>query len=170
MTRPVQYAQILLQCLGEALDASAYPVPAEKVCLRFGQTVNPTLGTSEDECCTGLAWARVDSVETVGDLEDPAIGNCPPSQRILTIELGTARCVPFGSVGAGPSCAAWTEVALKMDSDHAAMEAAVCCAMEAFEELPEAPLTTQRTYTASGPDGNCVSGTLLVEISYDCGC
>lgn len=170
MTRPVQYAQILLQCLGEALDASAYPVPEEKTCLRFGERVNPTMGTREDECCTGLAWARVVSIETVADLTDPAIGNCPPTARILTVELGTARCVPFGSVGAGPTCASWTEAALKMDSDHAAMEAAVCCAVQAFADLPEEPLVTQRTYTPAGPDGNCIAGTLLVEISYDCGC
>jgi hypothetical protein len=170
VTRPVEFAQILLQCLGEALDAGPYPIPPEKVCLRFGSEVNPTLGTTEDECCTGLAWARVAGIQSLADLTDPDMGNCVSTRRLITIELGTARCIPFGTVQAGPSCDAWTEVALKMDSDHGAMEAAVCCASQALDDLPYSPTITPGEYTPGGPDGNCVTGTLTVTISYDCGC
>lgn len=167
MTRPVEYAQVLLQCLGEQLDAGPYPVPAEKVCLRFGDRVNPTLGTGEDECCTGLAWVRVASDDALADPDDAS--PCVDTARRLTLELGTARCIPFGSVSAGPSCAAWTEAALKMDSDHAAMQAALCCALDAFRDQG-AYQVVPGSYTPAGPDGNCISGTLTVTIDYDCGC
>lgn len=168
MTRPAEFAQILLQCLNEQIEASAFPIPEEKVCLRFGDRVNPTLGTGEDECCTGLAWVRVASVDSLADPDGE--GNCVSTARRITLELGTARCVPFGDVSKGPTCDAWTAVALKMDSDHGAMEAAICCASEAFSVLAYDPRTVPGTYTPSGPDGNCVSGTLTMTIDYDCGC
>jgi hypothetical protein len=168
VTRPIEFAQILLQCLGEQIDAGPYPIPDEKVCLRFGDRVNPTLGTSEDECCTGLAWVRVAGVDSLADPDGP--GNCISTARRITLEMGTARCIPFGTVGAGPSCAAWTEAALRMDSDQGAMEAAICCATESFNQLPYEPRTVPGTYIPAGPDGNCLTGTMTVTIDYDCGC
>lgn len=170
MTRPVEFAQILLQCLGEQIAAGPFPIPDEKVCLRFGERVDPTLGTSEDECCTGLAWVRVASVDSLADPDGPGTGNCVNSARRITLEMGTARCIPFGTVGAGPSCAAWTEVALKMDSDQLAMETAICCATEAFNGLPYGPVSVPGSYLPEGPDGNCVKGVMTMIIDYDCGC
>jgi hypothetical protein len=168
VTRPVEFAQILLQCLGEKIAAGPYPIPPEKVCLRFGERVNPTLGTSEDECCTGLAWVRVSNIDSLADPDDP--GNCISTARRITLEMGTARCIPFGTVGQGPSCDQWTVAALKMDADQAAMEAAICCANEAFMDLLVWPRTVPGTYQPFGPDGNCLSGTMDLTIDYDCGC
>jgi hypothetical protein len=170
VTRPVEFAQVLLQCLGEQIEAGPYPIPEEKICLRFGDRVNPTLGTGEDECCTGLAWVRVSAVDSLADPDAVERGECVDTRRRITLEMGTSRCIPFGNLAAGPSCAAWTEAALKMDADHAAMEAAICCATEAFDGLAYAPRTLPGQYIPSGPDGNCIAGTLSVTIDYDCGC
>lgn len=168
MTRPVEFAQIVLQCLNEAITASPYPIPQEKICLRFGERVDPTLGTGEDECCTGLAWVRV---AAVGTLVDPDTNNpCVSSQRRITLELGTARCIPFGTVQSGPTCDQWTEAALKMDSDHGSMEAAVCCATETIQDMQFEPIVRIGNYEPLGPDGNCLEGTLTMTIDYDCGC
>lgn len=171
MTRPVEFAQLLLQCLREQIDASAFPIPGDKICLRFGQEVNPSLGTQTDECCTGLAWVRVASVLPLADPDDPGVGNCPiTSSRRLTLEMGTARCISQGTLQAPTTCDQWTEAALKMDSDHAAMEAAICCLASMASDLWSDPRIFPGEYTPTGPDGNCIGGTLLVTIDYDCGC
>jgi hypothetical protein len=172
VTRPIEYAQILLQCLGEALDAGPNPIAPEHVCLRFGEEVRPSLGTQTDECCTGLAWTRVAGVSGLLEADDPTNnGVCANTARRLELELGTARCIPFGTTQAPPTCAQWTEAALKMDADHHAMEQALCCFREAIEDLPFAPQSiTVGEYEPRGPDGLCISGTLLVTLDYDCGC
>lgn len=169
--RPVQRAQQLLECLREAIAAGPNPIPAEQVCLRFGNQVNPTMGTLADECCTGLAWVRVVTVDGLQDASDPEYNACLASERRLTLEMGTARCIPFGSVQAGPTCDQWTEAALKMDADHAAMEQALCCFRETVASLPFAPdVINVGTYEPFGPDANCISGTVQITLDYSCGC
>ena len=169
MTRPVEFAQIVLTCLNEAITASPYPIPQEKICLRFGERVNPTIGTGEDECCTVLAWVRVFGIEPLDTFQDEN-SPCINHSRRITLELGTARCIPFGTTQAGPTCDQWTEAAIKMDSDHGAMEDAICCAAESITELAYEPIVRPGSYEVLGPDGNCISGTLLMNIDYDCGC
>lgn len=168
MTRPIEFAQIVLSCLNTQITDGPFPIPQEKICLRFGEIVNPSIGTNEDECCTGLAWVRVAAVDTLVDPDDA--NPCVSHSRRITLELGTARCIPFGTVQAGATCDQWTEVALKMDSDHGAMEAAVCCAADAIDALPFEPIVRVGNYEPFGPDGNCVRGTLTMTIDYDCGC
>lgn len=170
--RPIEHAQVLLQCLKESLDAGPNPIAPEHVCLRFGQTVNPSLGTGTDECCTGLAWTRVSSVLGIRNDPDDALFNvCINSERRLTLEMGTARCIPYGTVQTPTSCDDWTVAALKMDADHAAMEAAVCCFRDIVSTQPFAPSAIVVTeYTPQGPDGNCLSGTLQLSLDYSCGC
>jgi hypothetical protein len=167
--RPVEYAQILLTCLREALDAGPNPIAPEHVCLRFGQEVRPQLGTQTDECCSGLAWVRVVEVDPIGSPDDLGSNNCPiTSGRRLLLETGTARCIPFGTVQAPTSCDAWTEAALKMDADHAAMEAALCCFRDTVQDIVDNVFPG--IYNTLGPDGNCILGTLGVSVDYDCGC
>lgn len=168
MTRPVEYAQLVLGCLNDAITAGPFPIPQEKICLRFGEIVNPTTGTGEDECCTGLAWVRVAGDVSLVDPDDP--NRCFGPSRRLVLELGTARCIPFGTVQAGPTCAQWTTAALTMDSDHAAMEQAVCCFRDLVSSMPFVERVRAGDYEPLGPDGNCIRGTLLMTIDYDCGC
>lgn len=169
--RPIQRAQQLLECLRTEIQAGPYPIADENVCLRFGNQVNPTLGTLTDECCAGLAWVRVETIEGLSDPSAPDFNVCLSAERRLTLELGTARCIPFGTTEAGPTCDQWTEAALKMDADHAAMEAALCCFREVVQAQPFAPdVISVGAYEPFGPDGNCISGTLLITLDYSCGC
>ena len=171
MTRPLEYAQTLLECLRDAIDARPYPIPEEKVCLRFGEVVNPTLGTNEDECCSGLAWVRVVDIEGIrADLDGVSAGLCTKTERRLTLEIGTVRCIPPGDLSAGPTCAQWTEAATKMDSDHAAMEAALCCFNTELRQLRGTQAWAPGQYVPGGPDGNCITGAMTVIIDYSCGC
>lgn len=169
---PGEYAQILLTCLGEKIADGPNPIAPEYVCLRFGATVNPSLGTGTDECCTGLAWVRVAGVSAVNnDVDNPLYNRCLNTGRRLTLELGTARCVPYGTVQTPTTCDQWTEAALKMDADHVAMEAAVCCFTDTVLDMPYAPdLITVSEYLPEGPDGQCIKGSLLVSLDYYCGC
>lgn len=169
---PGEYAQIMLTCLGERIAAGPNPIAPEHVCLRFGATVNPSLGTDTDECCTGLAWVRVAGVSgTNNDVDNPRYNRCLNTGRRLTLELGTARCVPYGTVQTPTTCDQWTEAALKMDADLVAMEEAVCCFTDTILAMPFAPdLITVTDYLPEGPDGQCIKGSLLVTLDYYCGC
>lgn len=168
---PTARAQQLLECLRTELSLRPGPIADEHVCLRFGSQVNPTLGTLTDECCTGLAWARVVQVDGLLTPDDPAYNTCLNSERRLTLELGTARCIPFGTLQTGPTCEQWTTAALQMDSDLSAMEAAVCCFRDLVSVQPFAPDSiTVTSYEPLGPDGNCISGTLQLTLDYACGC
>lgn len=170
MTTPAEFAQIVLACLNTEITAGPFPIPGEKICLRFGERVDPTIGTTEDECCTGLAWVRVVSVDNLINGDDP--NQCVYLKQRLTLELGVARCLPWGTRQAGPTCDEWTTVALRGDADQQAMQRAVCCARQAivFAQPELAQAVLQGTYEASGPNGNCVSGTTQMTIDYDCGC
>lgn len=170
MTRPIEFAQILLTCFKERLDAGPYPIAEEHVCLRFGQIVDPMLGTGTDECCTGLAWVRVAGVQSLADPDSTETGNCVDPARRITLELGTARCISWGSVQYPTSCDAWTVAALKMDADHAAMEEAICCLTSTLDGAMFEPRIVPGEYQPAGPDGTCIKGTLTVTIDYDCGC
>jgi hypothetical protein len=169
--RPIARAQQLLECLREAVQDGPAPIADEYVCLRFGNQVNPTLGTLTDECCTGLAWVRVVQVDGLADPSAPDYNACLFSERRLTLEMGTARCIPYGTVEAGPTCDQWTAAALEMDADHAAMEEALCCFREVVAGQPYAPdVISVGTYEPFGPDGNCISGTLQITLDYSCAC
>lgn len=170
MTRPVEFAQVLLECLRERLAAGPNPIADEHVCLRFGERVDPMLGTNTDECCTGLAWVRVARIESLTDLDDSQTGNCVTTARRLTLELGTARCVSWGTVQTPTSCDAWTVAALKMDADEQAMSEAVCCFNDTMADSFGAPRISIGDYEPFGPDGTCIRGTQTVIVDYDCGC
>lgn len=170
MTRPVEFAQILLACLKEQLDAGPNPIAEQYVCLRFGEIVNPMLGTQTDECCTGLAWVRISDVTSLADPDSTESGNCVDPSRRLTLEMGTARCIPWGSVQYPTDCDAWTAAALKMDADHEAMENAICCLTSTLMGTMFEPRIVPGEYQPFGPDGNCIRGTLTVTLDYSCGC
>lgn len=169
--RPVARAQQLLECLRTAIQDGPYPIADEYVCLRFGNQVNPSLGTLTDECCTGLTWVRVVTVEGVQDPSDPQYNACLSAQRRLTLEMGTARCIPFGTVEQPTTCDQWTEATLKMDADHAAMEQALCCFRDVVQAQSFAPDVIEvGVYEPFGPDGGCISGTLQITLDYSCAC
>ncbi len=169
MTRPVEFAQFLLECLRSEIQAGPNPIADQYVCLRFGEIVNPSLGTLTDECCTGLAWVRVAGNIPLADPDDPN-GNCLVTARRLTLEMGTARCIPTGTTQAPTTCDEWTAAALKMDADAQAMEDALCCFTALMNDSFGEPRMVPGEYEPFGPDANCIRGTMTVTIDYDCGC
>lgn len=165
MTVHMEAAQSLLACYESALAATAQP-PA-KVGLRHGAEVVPQLGTQEDECCSGLAWVRIVSVENISAEDPNAV--CVGSQRRLTLEMGAVSCLGFGTVENPLSADAWTDVALLQDAYHGAMEAALCCAYEDLATVLGVHAYAG-PYEPTGPDGNCVGAVMQVIVETDCGC
>lgn len=166
MTVYMDVAQSLLECYRTALEARAEP-PA-KISLRHGEVVTPQLGTNEDECCSGVAWVRIVSVERLRDLDD-FNSHCAGAERRVTLEMGAASCLPWGTTQAPITADQWDAVAARQDVYHDAMEAALCCA---WSDLAR-ELGTQAVagpYEPGGPDGNCVSGTMQVIVDTNCGC
>ncbi|MEU7010367.1 hypothetical protein [Streptomyces sp. NPDC046332] len=164
-------AQALLACLETELAAHpAKPVPAERVMLRAGAEVTPLLSTSTDECCTGLGWVRIAQITGVREINDTAsVHGCFGQERVLTLEMGVARCAPTPSTNAIPTADQWTQVALLLDLDQGAMEAAVCCAFGDLSTVLAQDLAVG-DYEPFGVDGNCVGGTMTVRLVMEACC
>jgi hypothetical protein len=169
MTNAIALAQELLACLETALAAGPNPIASQYVMLRAGDQVTPLLGTNDDECCRGLGWVRVagmTGVRTLGDLDNVS---CFSQERTLVLEMGVARCAPSSDITSVPTEDQWTDAALQLDADHGAMEAAVCCA---FGELDgtAAEEVAVGDYRPFGVDGNCIGGTMLLNIRMSACC
>lgn len=166
MTVYMDAAQSLLECYRTALLAG--PNAPAKISLRHGDQVTPQFGTTEDECCTGVAWVRIVTVERLRDIGDDT-SHCAGAERRVTLEMGAASCLPWGTTQAPISADQWDTVAVQQDAYHDAMEQALCCA---WEDLAENLGTAAHAgpYEPLGPDGNCVSGTMQVIVDTNCGC
>lgn len=170
MTAAITIAQELLACLEARLTVSPYPILPEHIMLRAGAEVTPLLGTADDECCRGLGWVRVQGVTGVKQLGDSDNVACFAQERTLTFELGVARCAPSSDISSVPTEDQWTDAALRQDSDMGDMEAAICCA---FRVEPENPLVEEVSvggYAPFGVDGNCIGGTMLVNVRMSACC
>lgn len=163
MTSALVLAQELLACLEVALLAGPNPPPVSRIMLRAGREVTPMLSTVDDECCSGLGWVRnvgVSGVRQLGELDNIV---CFEQERTLTLELGVARCMPTPEASVLVSKDQWTAVALQLDADMGAMEAAICCAYGDLEGS-RAEEVSVGGYEPFGPDGNCIGGTMTVRI------
>lgn len=163
MTQAIVIAQELLSCLETALLAGPNPPPASKIMLRAGAEVTPLLGTGTDECCTGLGWVRIQSisgVRTLGELDNVS---CFQQERTLNLELGVARCAPSADISTVPSEEQWAAVAMQLDADQGAMEAAICCAFGDLEGSAAEEVAVGE-YLPFGVDGNCIGGTMQVSV------
>lgn len=169
MTVYMDAAQELLECYRTALQAPGFPGPPpdENICLRHGEFVAPLLGTHADECCSGLAWVRIVRVEPLRGTDNLPPG-CVSSERRVVLELGSAHCLPWGTVEEPPTCAQWTDVALKADAFHDAMERAVCCVAPILVTGGTAEVVAAGDYVPTGPDGNCIGGTMEVIVETSC--
>ena len=163
MTQAIVLAQDLLACLETALLAGPNPPPVTKIMLRAGSQVTPLLSTGTDECCTGLGWVRVASVSGVRELGDRENVSCFSQERTLVLELGVARCAPVGDLATIPNEDQWATAALQLDADMGAMEAAVCCAFGDIEGSAAEEVSVG-AYEPFGVDGNCIGGTMMVNV------
>lgn len=166
MTHAMDYAQTLLACFQAELQAPhPKPIDPAYVMLRAGAEVTPLLSTTGDECCRGLGWVRVASITGVRQINDTATtAGCFGQERVLTLELGTARCAPTPGASSIPSEDEWTAVALLLDEDCGAMERAICCA------FADAADVAVGEYQPFGQDGNCIGAVMTVEIAMEACC
>lgn len=170
---PFEIADALRACLAAAFEGDD-GIPAE-ICHRPGNEAPLSVGLSQDECCSGLGWVRIAGIDPVidpVDAQSPDFNHCSANGRRVTIELGVARCNPFGDASRGPTCEVWTELALRMDLDAAAMRAAACCfrdgaapvgpGQEVYDVRPGAwePLESS---------GMCAGGIMTVVVWTECG-
>lgn len=169
MTNAIVLAQELLACLETQLGLGPAPIAPAHVMLRAGEQVTPLLSTGDDECCRGLGWVRVQALSGVRELGAVDNVSCFRQERYLTLEMGVARCAPTPGPGQLPTEDQWTAVALQLDADMGAMEAAICCA---FGDLDgsAAEEVAVGDYTPFGQDGNCIGGTMTVRIALSACC
>lgn len=170
---PFEIADALRACLEGAFEGDA-GIP-EEICHRPGSEAPLALGLSQDECCSGLGWVRVSGIAPVVDPEDsqqPDYNPCQISGLRVTIELGVARCNPFGTPERGPTCDEWTALALRMDLDARAMRRAVCC----FQESDNVDdMDGRKVYRVLGgawepipSEGGCAGGIMTVSAWTNC--
>ncbi|MYZ38433.1 MULTISPECIES: hypothetical protein [unclassified Streptomyces] len=172
MAFPGDLAQQLLICFHAELDAGPAPIPAEKVCLRAGETIPISAGTAENEAC-GLAWVRVTQVRPVRlaiqeQSADDMPTACGHSAWAVDLEMAVVRCLPYGTTASGPSCDDWTAAALLMDADAAAMRRASCCFEPIVSDTYALGGVTPGVWEPHGPEGGALWGTQLVTVILDC--
>lgn len=165
-----EIADALRACLDAAFTGDAGK-PAE-ICHRPGAQVPFSYGQYQDECCSGLGWVRVASIDpvvTFDQREQPSFSPCNVSDRRITLELGVARCNPSGDQSAGPTCDEWTALALRMDQDARAMREAVCCFADAHVDSA-GPLYRAMAglWTPIEASGGCAGGTTEVTVWLNC--
>lgn len=171
MTVALSLAQTLLQCLEDSLTVN----PPAQICLRAGEAVTPQISTVDDECCSGLGWVRIASVSplVLRGQEDLTFG-CVNHMRETTLEMGVVRCMPTPGADTLVTCDQWTALALQLEADHTAMEAALCC-LQALVRGGTVPAITDIAlypgeYTPRGPDGRCLGGTMMITAQHGCAC
>lgn len=169
MALPFQIADSLRACLEAALEGDTAPA---EVCVRAGQEVPLNVGSAQDECCSGLGWVRVVSINpvTADAINDPDDNACAAVEQLVQFELGVARCMPFGDRSAGPSCDQWNAVALLIDDDARAMRRAVCCYADTTD--PDfGPVSRVRggVWEPLEFSGGCAGGTMQVTVLMSCG-
>lgn len=168
---PFEIADALRACL-ESTFTGDTGKPAE-ICHRPGDIAPLNIGTDQDECCTGLGWVRVVTVEPVvepGATETADYNPCDIYRLRVTLEMGVARCNPVGTRSAGPTCEQWTELAFRMDQDRAVMRRAVCCLQAETGAGPEEDpyLVLAGPWLPLESSGGCAGGTLTVTVYTDC--
>lgn len=168
---PFEIATALVVCLQTAFEDDA-GAPAE-ICHRPGREVPLNWGTANDECCTGLGWVRISSIEPVldpGASELPDFNPCNTGGTRVTLELGVARCNPSGTQAAGPTCEQWTDLAQRMDLDAAAMRRAVCCANEVLPGLSDDRVyrVLRGIWEPLDSSGGCAGGSMPVTVWLNC--
>lgn len=171
MTVALAYAQELLTCLENALvsrNGPITPVPAN-ICLRAGGEVAPQLSRIANECCEGLAWVRIVQVDPKSGPDDNT-GKCVGSLRRATLEMGVVRCAPTPDADSMITCEQWTTMALRQESDHSAMEEALCCLVGLGPDQLGDPDIYPGTYTPFGPDADCIGGIMQLTIEHGCSC
>jgi len=164
-TPDLDLANTLLSCLNGALED--HPNKPVRSCLRVGEEVAQGLSLTEDECCDGLAYVKVNQVFPSSNFPNPdeVALNCPPTEWAVDLEVGIFRCAPTGDMGQLPTCEQWDGAATTVALDAAAMRRAVACFRR---ELEPGAYAMVRQWLPIGPQGACTGGTMVVTVSFSC--
>jgi len=148
----------LLDCAAAALNP-----PVGRVLVAPGQLV------AYDDCCAGMVWTRLISLDSgVASSKMGATNFDPCGLRWnASVGVGALRCsATMDDRGAVAAPAAMTAEALQVTADEAALcQAVYCCNL-----LPLNRTQIQR-WDPLGPDGGCVGGewTLVLQVNnYGC--
>lgn len=162
-----EMAATLRDCL--MTELALRPDPPAETCLVPGEDGRTflSIGTGEDRCCAGFAWVRVAGVTPAIPPAGTTIDGCGVDTWQLDLEMGVARCAPFGSTQAGPTCEQMADMFTQAQSDAEAMRAALCCLRPQVDTGRSFPTGWQ----PFGPDGGCHGGIMGVSVQLDnCDC
>lgn len=157
-------ARELLACLGQ--EIAKVENPPKYVGLRPGNVVAHLLSTSEDECCSGLAWVRPVTFYPTGNGPFPAQDETPLKTGVkawaITLEMGAVRCAPTPGADRIPTTEEWDATTQAVMDDAAAMRRALCCFLDADPRragrmiaVPWLPLDIE---------GGCVGGVMEMTV------
>lgn len=152
-----------LACLQAAV--LAHPYPPGIVCVRAGDHVSPGVSTTENECCTGLAWVRFDTALPTDAQSFPnatsQIQHCT-HEWAVALEVGIARCAPTGTGHTLPTCGDWTLLKTQAAADMKAIREVACCVQNApdyaYWDL------VLGAFKPEGPEGACSQTTADVTV------
>lgn len=156
-------AREMLACLDQELAKVLNP--PEYVQLRPGNVVAHLLSTTEDECCSGLAWVRPSSFfpsSSVFPVQDPQPIRGGVNAWAVTLELGAVRCAPTGDEHRIPTGEEWDGTVQAVMDDAAAMRRAICCFIDAKQGRSARVLPG--IWQPVEVQGGCVGGILPVTI------
>lgn len=157
-------ARELLACLEQEIEK--VPEPPLYVGLRAGNVVAHLMSTTEDECCSGLAWVRPATVvpsSGVFPAQDAApIKGGGTRAWAITLELGAVRCAPTPDADRIPTTEEWDAVVQAVMDDAAAIRRAVCCFIDADPRRSGRVLPGQ--WLPLDVQGGCVGGIMTVTV------
>lgn len=160
-------ANLLLTCLGAALDAN--PNPPAKLCLTWGDPI-ANFGLNGDDCCNGAAYVNLIEFYPSSNLfPDRTIerqsGPCGVLAWAVRLKATVFRCWPDDGLNMA-SCAEITAATEQQFLDAAAVTNAMCC----FQAANSGLLTAVTDSNPLEPQGGCagVFGTVSVQVP-NCG-
>jgi hypothetical protein len=158
-------ARELLACYEDELAKLGDNAPAS-VGIRPGTIVDFLMSTSDDECCSGLAWVRPATFY-------PSSGPFPTQDTVaqkqgtrawaVTLELGIVRCSPTPDENSIPTNDEWADVTQAVMDASAAMRRAICCWID-LDPVNRKQKIIPGQWQPVAVQGGCVGGTLQVTI------
>lgn len=171
----------MLQCLCE--EAQRVPNPPKNCCFRAGESVVHDLGVHEDQCCEGIAYVSLTTINPTDNFPRPDVirqvahagsATCAITSWAVQMKVGIVRCVPAG--GEDPlQCADWNAIALQQVYDAKTLRRAGCCfrtEITTSDGLMNGMGVLIGEQTQTDPQGGCIERnmTVLVQIPSDCEC
>jgi hypothetical protein len=157
-------AREMLACLDQ--EIAKVENPPMYVGLRSGNVVAHLMSTTEDECCSGLAWVRPARFYPTGAGAFPAQDEAPIKGGTrawgVTLELGVVRCAPTPDADQIPTTEEWDAVTQAVMDDGAAMRRAVCCFIDAKDGRSSRVLVGE--WLPLDIEGGCVGGFMQVTV------